>query len=75
MNEMSRHSFFNQFNYTDQHDHMNKTSGHDGKNVNARIGICYVPVQEWEQPYDEDTGFSAGTIFPSLNKPFYGGGR
>jgi hypothetical protein len=44
-------------------------------NVNKLIGICFVPIQEWEQIYDEDTAFSAGTIFPSLNKPFLGGGR
>jgi hypothetical protein len=44
-------------------------------NVNKLIGICYVPMQEWEQVYDEDTAFSAGTIFPSLNKPFLGMGR
>ena len=39
------------------------------------LGICYVPIQEWEQVYDEDAAFSAGTIFPSLNKPFLGGGK
>ena|GEM_PF-2577573 len=39
------------------------------------LGICYVPMQTWEQVYDEDTAFSAGTIFPCLNKPFLGGGR
>jgi len=39
------------------------------------LGICSVPMQEWEQIYDEDTAFSAGTIFPCLNKPFLGGGR
>ena len=39
------------------------------------IGICYVPVQKWEKIYDEDTGFSVGTIFPALNLPFLGGGK
>ena len=39
------------------------------------IGICYVPMQRWEQIYDEDTAFSVGTLFPSLNLPFLGGGR
>ena len=38
----------------------------------SEIGICSVPIQEWEQIYDEDTAFSAGTLFPSLNKQFYG---
>jgi len=39
------------------------------------IGICYVPIQQWEQIYDEDTAFAAGTLFPELNLPFLGGGR
>ena len=39
------------------------------------LAICYVPIQEWEQVYDEDTAFSAGTLFPALNKPFFGGGK
>jgi len=39
------------------------------------LGICSVPMQEWEPLYDEDTAFSAGTIFPCLDKPFLGGGR
>ena len=43
--------------------------------ANRMIAICFVPMQEWEQIYDEDTAFSVGTIFPSLNKPFLGGGR
>lgn len=42
---------------------------------NLQLGICSVPMQEWEQVYDEDTAYSAGTIFPCLNKPFLGGGK
>jgi len=44
-------------------------------NPNKMIGMCYVPMQVWETTYDEDTAYHAGTIFPSLNKPFLGGGR
>ena len=47
----------------------------ENMNCNLGLGICSVPMQEWEQVYDEDTAFSAGTIFPCLNKPFLGGGR
>lgn len=47
----------------------------ESMNCNPGLGICSVPMQEWEQVYDEDTGFSAGTIFPCLNKPFLGGGK
>jgi hypothetical protein len=42
---------------------------------NPELGICSVPIQEWERLYDEDKAFSAGTIFPCLDKPFLGGGR
>ena len=45
------------------------------RNSTRSLAICYVPVQEWEQIYDEDTAFSTGTLFPSLNKPFLGGGK
>lgn len=44
-------------------------------NPNSMIGICYVPMQVWETPYDDDTAYHVGTIFPCLNKPFLGGGR
>jgi hypothetical protein len=49
--------------------------GGEKSQVNKLVGICFVPVQEWEQIYDEDTAFSAGTVFPCLNKPFLGNGR
>jgi len=45
------------------------------KQTELVLGICYVPIQEWEQMYDEDAAFATGTIFPSLNKPFLGGGK
>lgn len=50
-------------------------SGGEKPRVNQLLAICFVPMQEWEQIYDEDTAFSTGTVFPSLNKPFLGGGR
>lgn len=37
------------------------------------IGMAYVPFQQWEEPYDLDTAFPIGTIFPSLNLPYRGG--
>ena len=53
----------------------NNFQSDEKSNVNKLIAMCFVPVQEWEQIYDEDTAFSVGTIFPSLNKPFLGSGR
>jgi hypothetical protein len=34
------------------------------------LGMAYVPFQQWEEPYEVHTGFSAGTIFPELDLPF-----
>lgn len=36
------------------------------------LAMAYVPFQCWEEPYDRDTAFARGTIFPSLDKPFIG---
>lgn len=36
------------------------------------LGIGYVPWQQWECVYNVDEGLSKGTIFPSLDLPFYG---
>lgn len=38
------------------------------------IAMMYVPYQKWEEPYDTETAFARGTIFPSLDKPFIGRG-
>lgn len=35
------------------------------------LAIATVPMQPWEQPYDPQTALKHGTIFPSLNLPFY----
>lgn len=44
-------------------------------NPNMPIGMAYVPDQVWETPYDLMDGFDRGTLFPSLDKPFLGGGN
>lgn len=36
------------------------------------LGMAYVPWQSWETPYELPVGFSRGTIFPKLDKPFIG---
>ncbi|MBE5973517.1 spore coat associated protein CotJA [Lacrimispora sp.] len=35
------------------------------------LAIATVPMQPWEQPYDPKTALKHGTIFPSLDLPFY----
>lgn len=36
------------------------------------IAMAYVPFQQWEEPYDMQTGLSRGTVFPQLDLPFIG---
>ena len=36
------------------------------------LGIAYVRWQELEDVYEPMTAFKNGTLFPELNKPFYG---
>ncbi len=35
------------------------------------LAIATVPVQTWNEVFDEQQAFKNGTIFPELNKPFY----
>lgn len=35
------------------------------------LAIATVPIQPWEQPYDPQAALNHGTIFPSLNLPFF----
>lgn len=39
------------------------------------LAMAYVPVQPWETPYDAFDGLDRGTLFPSLDKPYLGGGN
>ena len=38
----------------------------------AALAIAYVRWQELSTVYEPDDAFSKGTIFPCLDKPFYG---
>ena len=38
------------------------------------LAMAYVPRQKWADLYQPDVGFSRGTIFPALDKPFIGEG-
>ncbi len=41
------------------------------------LAMASVPVQTWETPYEAATALKQGTVFPSLDLPFYvtGGGQ
>lgn len=39
------------------------------------LAMAYVLDQTWETPYEVNEGLKRGTLFPSLDKPFLGGGR
>ncbi|HJB19395.1 MAG TPA: spore coat associated protein CotJA [Candidatus Bariatricus faecipullorum] len=38
------------------------------------LAMAYVPWQNWRNLYDIHKGFTRGTIFEELDKPFYGKG-
>ncbi len=38
------------------------------------VGMAYVPWQYFRDVYEPDKALQYGTIFPELNKPFYGRG-
>lgn len=41
---------------------------------NMPVAMAYVPWQFFREVYEPDKALQYGTIFPELNKPFYGKG-
>lgn len=39
------------------------------------VGMAYVPWQQLQTVYEPDRGYTRGTVFPDLDKPFLAGGR
>lgn len=39
------------------------------------LAMAYVPMQQLKKTYQPEQGWENGTIFPELNKPFYGSRR
>lgn len=39
------------------------------------LGIATIPFQPWETVYPPQKALCRGTVFPSLDLPFYGGGE
>jgi hypothetical protein len=42
---------------------------------NVSLAMAYVPFQAWQNVYDVDNAFNAGTLFADLDKPFLGYGK
>lgn len=38
---------------------------------NPILAMAFVAFQPLDQVYEPDRGFSEGTVFPALNKPFW----
>lgn len=34
------------------------------------LAMAYVPLQQWGETYNLETGFEKGTVFPELDFPF-----
>ncbi len=44
----------------------------DTKLKDLPIAMAYVPMQKWNEVYSENDALCRGTLFPELDKPFYG---
>lgn len=44
----------------------------DTKLRDLPIAMAYVPMQKWTDVYTENDALCRGTLFPELDKPFYG---
>ncbi len=44
-------------------------------NTNGILTMAFVNMQPLDTVYETDDGFCKGTIFPNIDKPFYGGKR
>ena len=42
---------------------------------NGILTMAFVDMQPLDKVYPLDAGYKAGTLYPSLDKPFYGGMR
>ena len=42
--------------------------------MNMPVAMAYVPWQFFRDVYEPDKALQCGTIFPELNKPFFGKG-
>ena len=36
------------------------------------LAMAYIPYQSWGEVYEPERALDAGTLFPDLDKPFYG---
>ena len=41
--------------------------------VKTPLAMVQTPMQEWEEVYEPEQALKAGTLFPALDKPFFGG--
>lgn len=47
--------------------------GNHDDNANGQVlAMAYVPWQQWQDLYDEETALQRGTLFAQLDKPFLG---
>ena len=44
------------------------------KEIPPALAVAFVPVQPWETTYEPSEGLLKGTIFPSLDLPFFATG-
>ena len=55
-----------------EQDEQKSCGTYTASDFNYSLAMVYSPEQIWQNLYDEEEGFTVGTIFKELDKPFYG---
>ena len=55
--------------------HDYSTTADCGDDFNGVLTMAFVNMQPLDTVYETEDGFCKGTIFPNIDKPFYGGKR
>ena len=63
---------YNQTNHKTQENVMNTDCN---GNFDGVLTMAFVNMQPLDTVYETEDGFCKGTIFPNIDKPFYGGKR
>ena len=69
MSELKFKEFFNVEKPVEAHP---KTKFSDTPLDRLPLAMSYVPMQSFGEVYDEHEALKRGTLFPELDKPFYG---
>ena len=78
MNQLNRQNEMNQLTprrqNTAENEMPNSQAEENFMPLERPLAMVYSPRQSWRELYDPEMGFTKGTLFKELDKPFMGGG-